>query len=54
MRCEATTWIIPISEGGENSEGGTNFFLNAMRLVPPKDLGIIVHPGTIHSDNFSW
>ena len=29
------------------SEGDTKF-LYAMRLVPPKDLGSIVHPGHIH------
>ena len=33
--------IIPISDGD------TKFFY-AMKLVPPKDLGSIAHPDTIH------
>ena len=43
----------PISEGWANSargkfnEGNTKF-LYAMKLVPPKDPGSIVHPDTIH------
>ena len=28
--------------------GGDMKFLYAMKLVPPKDLGSIVHPGTWH------
>jgi hypothetical protein len=44
------TLNIPISECGKLvrvgiSEGDTKFFY-AMKLVPPKDLGSIVHPGT--------
>jgi hypothetical protein len=34
----------------EINEGGTNI-LYAMKLVPPKDLGSIVHPDTIHWKN---
>ena len=31
----------------EISEGDPKF-LYALKLVPPKDLGSIVHPGTVH------
>ena len=46
--------IIPISEGGllivlKMNEGDIKF-LYAMKLVPPKNLGSIVHLSTIHNN----
>ena len=40
------TLVITISEGGTN-------ILYAIKLVPPKDLGSIVHPDALHWHHYS-